>query len=140
MSTMTPMQKVQEMYAAFGRGDVAFILGCLAPEATWSVDGPAGLPFFGDRQGPAGVARFFQDIGAHLDIQEFRPEQFFVQGDTIIVLGFERGRARATGQAIEGHWAHVFTFRAGQVVTFREYCNSGAFADAMRGTAAAAAA
>jgi len=139
MSKFDPVQKVQEMYAAFGRGDVAFIVNSLAPEATWSVDGPAGLPFFGDRKGPAGVGQFFQEIGMNLDIQEFRPEQFFAQGNTVIVLGFERGQARATGKAFAGHWAHVFTFNSGKVVAFREYCNSGAFADAMRGAASAAA-
>ena len=136
---MKPLQKVQEMYAAFGRGDVAFILNLLAPDVTWSVDGPAGLPFFGDRKGLAGVAKFFQDIGAHLDIQEFKPEQFFEMGDTIIALGAERGKARKTGTAFHGHWAHVFTFKNGQVIAFREYCNSASFADAMRGAVSAAA-
>ena len=136
---MKPLQKVQEMYAAFGRGDVAFILGALAPDVTWSVDGPAGMPFFGDRKGPNGVLKFFQELGANLDIQEFKPEQFFEFGDTVIALGVERGKAKATGKSFHGHWAHVFTFKNGQVVAFREYCNSAAFADAMRGAAAAAA-
>lgn len=136
---MSPLQKVQEMYAAFGRGDVAFIINSLDPNVTWAVDGPAGLPFFGDRQGPGGVAKFFQEIGTHLEIQEFVPEQFFVQGDTVIALGFERGKARSSGKSIAGHWAHVFKFKNGLVVNFREYCNSAAFADALRAGAAAAA-
>ncbi len=135
----TPLQKVQELYAAFGRGDIPFIIKTLAPTVTWSVDGPAGLPFFGDRHGPAGVTKFFQDIGAHLDIQEFRPEQLFAQGDTVIALGFERGQAKATGKAFQGHWAHVFTFKNGQVVAFREYQNSAGVADALREGKAAAA-
>lgn len=130
---MNPLQKVQEMYAAFGRGDVAFILSALAPDVAWSVDGPAGLPFFGDRKGQAGVASFFQDIGTHLDVQEFRPEQFFVQGDTVIVLGIERGKGKATGKTFAGRWAHVFTFKNGLVTAFREYSNSAAIAEAMRG-------
>jgi ketosteroid isomerase-like protein len=139
MSVTAPVQKVQEMYAAFSRGDVAFILGCLSPDATWSVDGPAGLPFFGDRKGSPGVSKFFQDISSHLDIHEFRPEQFLAVGDTVIVLGFERGKAKKTGKSFEGHWAHVFTFKSGLVASFREYCNSAAFADAMRAAVSAAA-
>ena len=140
MSAFNPLQKVQELYAAFGRGDVPFIIKALAPNVTWSVDGPTDVPFFGDRRDQGGVVQFFQEIGTQLDIQEFRPEQFFVQGDTVLVLGFERGRARASGKAFQGHWAHVFTFKNGQVAAFREYCNSAAFADALRAAPAAAAA
>jgi ketosteroid isomerase-like protein len=140
MNAFNPTQKVQELYAAFGRGDVAFIIAALAPDVTWSVDGPANLPFFGDRKGPAGVTQFFQDIGMNLEIQEFTPQQFFAQGDTVIALGFERGQAKTTGKPIAGHWAHVFTFKNGLVVAFREYCNSAACADAMRGGSARAAA
>jgi ketosteroid isomerase-like protein len=97
------------------------------------------LPFFGDRKGPAAVGKFFQEIGMHLDLHEFRPEHFFAVGDTVIVLGFERGMGKKTGKPIEGHWAHVFKFKDGLVTAFREYCNSAAFADAMRAAVSAAA-
>jgi len=136
---MTPLQKVQEMYAAFGRGDVGFILKCMAPNVTWSVDGPGGLPFFGERTGPAGVGKFFEDIGANLDIQQFSPEQFFAQDDTVIVLGKESGKGKTTGLPFAGHWAHVFTFKNGLVIKFREYCNSAAIAGVLKGCKTAAA-
>jgi ketosteroid isomerase-like protein len=41
MSAPTNMERVQQMYAAFGRGDVPAILNALAPDATWTVQGPA---------------------------------------------------------------------------------------------------
>lgn len=140
MSTTTPLQTVQVMYAAFGRGDVATILNALAADVTWSIDGPAIVPIFGDRKGRDGVAQFFQALGASIDVQEFTPQQFFAHGDTVIVQGVERGKVKATGKTMAGHWAHVFTFKNGLVSAFREYNNSAAFADAFRATAGAAAA
>jgi len=132
---MSNLERVQQMYAAFGRGDVQFILNGLAADVTWCDDGPATVPFFGDRRGRDQVAQFFQAVGTHLDLQEFAPREFFVQGEQVIVLGFERGRVRSSGRSFEGHWAHVFTFRAGLVTAFREYSNSGGIADAFLGGA-----
>lgn len=132
---MTPasnLQKVQELYAAFGRGDVPFILSSLAPDITWVVQGPATLPMFGTRRGREGVAQFFQTIGQNLVIEEFEPRQFVVQGDQVVVFGFERGRAIRTGGRYEGEWAHSFTFRNGQVIAFKEYCNTAAFVEAFK--------
>lgn len=135
---MSNVERVQAMYAAFGRGDVQAILSALAPDVVWAVDGPANIAMFGNRRGRDQVAQFFQAIGANLDITEFAPREFFANGDQVVALGFERGTARATGRVYEGHWAHVFTFRAGQVIAFREYGNTAALADAWFGKARAA--
>ena len=140
MSTINHVQKVQEMYAAFGRGDVPFILNALAADVAWTVDGPSSVPLFGDRRGKDAVAQFFQAIGTHLDIQEFTPQQFFAQGESVVVLGFERGRVRSTGRSYEGHWAHVFTFRGTSVSSFREYSNTAAIAEAFQSSSRSAAA
>lgn len=127
---MTPLQKVQSMYAAFRRGDIAFLLNGLAPDVAWSVDGPASVPMFGDRMGRAAVAQFFAAIGELFELHEFTPKQFFAHGETVIVLGYERGTVKATGNAFDGHWAHFFTFRDGQVSAFRECMNSGGVLEA----------
>lgn len=132
MSTTSNLQKVQEMYAAFGRGDVPSILKALAPDVTWTVQGPAWVPLFGTRRGREGAAEFFQAIGQHLTIEEFAPREFIVQGDHVVVLGFERGRTVKSGGRYEGEWAHVFTFRNGLVVSFKEFSNTAALAEAFK--------
>lgn len=132
MSAPTNTERVQQMYAAFGRGDIATLLAALAPEVIWTVQGPSWLPMFGARKGRQQVAQFFQAIVEKLNIHEFAPREFIAQGDRVVVLGYERGEAKTTGRAIEGEWAHVFTFRGGQVVDFKEYCNTAAFAEAFQ--------
>lgn len=132
MTTPNNLQKVQEMYAAFGRGDIPFILNTLASDVSWVVQGPATLPMFGTRRGRQGVAEFFQTIGQNLVIEEFTPKQFVVQGDQVVAIGMERGRAIKTGGRFEGEWAHLFTFRNGQVTAFKEFCNTAAFVEAFK--------
>jgi ketosteroid isomerase-like protein len=134
-----PVELVQGLYAAFGRGDVAAILNALADDVTWCVQGPAWLPWFGARRGREQVGQFFQAIGTNLGIQEFTPREFLAQGDRVIVLGYERGCAVPTGRPYQGEWVHVFTVRNGQVTDFREYCDTAAIADAFQGSTRAAA-
>ena len=43
------------------------------------------------------------------------------RGDTVIVYGFERCTARATGVDWECDWVHIFTVEGGQVVRLREF-------------------
>ncbi len=139
MSTPSNVQRVQQMYAAFGQGNIQAILDGLAPDVTWVADGPASLPFFGSRKGREQVAQFFHAVATHLEMQEFTPREFIAQGEQVVVLGYERARAVPTGRAFEGHWAHVFTFRNGQVVSFREYDNTAAIVEAFQGAARSAA-
>jgi ketosteroid isomerase-like protein len=133
------VERVQRLYAAFGRGDLPALLDGLAPDVSWAVDGPASVPLSGTRHGRAEVAQFFQAIGTYLAIEEFSPREFVADGDRVVVLGYERGRAIPTGIAYAGHWAHVFTLRNGEVVAFREYSNTAALAEAFHGTGRCAA-
>ena len=55
---------VQDVYGAFGQGDIPAILGMLTEDVAWGVEGRAGdYPTFGPRRGPAGALAFFQAMG-----------------------------------------------------------------------------
>ena len=54
---------VQSLFAAFGRGDIDFILSHIAEDATWNSPGPSAIPSAGRYSGPAGVADFFRIDG-----------------------------------------------------------------------------
>lgn len=135
---MSNVAKVQELYAAFAQGNIKLILDSCTPDVHWVVQGPSGLPFFGTRKGPGQVAQFFQDIAQHLEIQEFSPKEFISQGDYVVAIGSSRGKARASGKAIQEAWIHVFTCQNGKVKTFREFGDTAATADALRAAKQAA--
>lgn len=118
MATKTPVEVVQEAYAAFGRGDVPAILELLDDKAEWKFVGAKGRPYARSARGKEDVASWFGSVAATEEIQAFEPREFIAGGDRVTVLGFERTVARATGKTYEAEWVHVFTVRDGRVVRF----------------------
>jgi ketosteroid isomerase-like protein len=77
---------VQEIYEAFGRGDVSAILDKLDDSVEWETQAPvSGVPWLQSRRGKANVAGFFESL-APLKITRFEPHTFFDGGNKIFVL------------------------------------------------------
>ena len=70
---MSHTQTVQDLYAAFGRGDVAAILNMVTDEVDWNNDRVASreCPWNGDFSGKARVPDFFKAVD-ELDIHRLR--------------------------------------------------------------------
>ncbi|MCO5124685.1 MAG: nuclear transport factor 2 family protein [Rhizobacter sp.] len=80
---MSNIRTVQSIYEAFGRGDIATILGHLAEDVTWEYDkAEAGIPWLAPRRGRAAVPKFFEALGA-VDFQQFQPKMQFESGNTV---------------------------------------------------------
>jgi len=128
-----PLSVVEEVYAAFGRGDIPAILGKLSPDVVWAVEGREGdYPTFGARHGPDGALAFFQALGATEDITAFEPQTFHPSGDTVLVQGRIGLTLKANGRALDYAWAHVFTVRDGKVAAFKEFYDTALVVEAYR--------
>jgi hypothetical protein len=124
---------VQDLYAAFGRGDVATILAALDPGVDWCSIGPTGdYAAFGPRKGVAAVQDFFQVVAANEDFSEFSPQEFYGAGDKVFVLGRYALKMKATGKPVASEWVHVFTLKDGKVTKWREHTDSAQIAAANR--------
>ena len=130
MSERQNVKTVEAIYAAFGRGDLPFIVNTLAADDDWNHPRP-DIPWGGRRTGRGAVAQFFDAVAAHVEIEEFVPEQFVSSGDEVIVFGRERGRTRSIGCRYEVNWAHAWTFHGGTVVKWREYTDTATIVDAL---------
>jgi ketosteroid isomerase-like protein len=117
---------VQDAYAAFGRGDMAALLGNMTDDVQWQpVIGTAKhVPFSGARQGKVSVGEFFRLVAESEDFQQFEPREFVAQGDTVVAIGHYRAIAKATGKRFESDFVMVFTLQGGKVATFREFSDS----------------
>lgn len=125
---------VKGTYAAFGKGDIKRIINALTPGVDWqSYGNPMHFPTLGPHTGPSQVQSFFQKVGDTLEFSEFDPREFYASGDVVIALGHFTAKVKDTGRTASAHWAHVFTFKNGQVVKFREYTDTAAFAEAYTG-------
>ncbi len=109
---------VQETYEAVGRGDIPTLLDLLTDDVEWTFQGPYSIPFAGTRRRREGVAEFFSLVGENIEFQDFEPREFIAQGDTVVVLGFERSLVKPTMRTFEQEWAHVYTLRDGKVAKF----------------------
>jgi ketosteroid isomerase-like protein len=121
MSEGENVERIQELYAAFGRGDVPTILSQLTDDAVLYDPGPPEVPHAGRYRGPEEVGQFFGRIAETVEIEEFAPTEFVAQGDRVVVLGSLRGRVKATGRSYDNEWAHVWTLRDGKVAGMQIY-------------------
>ena len=130
----TNVEVVQGTYEAVGRGDISALLDLLTNDVEWTFQGPSVIPFAGTRRGREGVAEFFSLVGGNLEFERFEPREFVAQGDTVVVLGFERSLVKPTGRTFEQEWAHVYKLREGKVAEFLALEDTAAHAVAFEAT------
>jgi ketosteroid isomerase-like protein len=132
---MSHVATVQEMYAAFGRGDVAAILERLSESVEWEYGaGPSEVPWLQRRHGRDGAAEFFQSLAA-LEITKFAPKVFLEAPGLVVVLLDLEARVKATGRTFtEEDEVHIWHMDArGQVARFRHRVDTQRHLAALRG-------
>jgi ketosteroid isomerase-like protein len=118
---------VQALYAAFGRGDVPFILANLDDSVEWvSTCSSDAIPWGGARHGQQGALSYFEAVGGNLDFEVFEPRQFAGDGELVFVRGRTRAKVKSTGRNFDSEWVHVFTLADGRVKRFQEFPDTAA--------------
>ena len=104
----------------------------LAADVEWWVAGsPEILPWAGTFRGPAAVQRWFEDLNATMDYQQFEATEFVAQGETVVVVHEASGVARTTGRPFRSEIVRIWTVRAGKVVRVRSYYDTHAYVAAV---------
>ena len=133
MAEQENVKIVQDAYAAFEQGDIEKLASMFGEDADWFVPGPTAIiPSAGARHGRNEIAQFFRALGESEDIEEFVPKFFVAQDERVITFGRTRTRVKATKRTYETEWTHVFTFRDGHIVNFREFYDTAAAVEAYR--------
>jgi uncharacterized protein len=119
---MTNLESIQQLYAAFGRGDVPAILEKLHPDVEWEagLTTDPGVAYLRPGRGRAHAAAFFQALAA-LEIKGFQVTRVLGEGDVVVALCDVDFVVRATGKPIrEQNEMHLWKFDAqGRIVAFR---------------------
>jgi ketosteroid isomerase-like protein len=58
------------------------------------------------------------------------PREFVAQGNRVLVVGFARGKVKATDKPFEDDWVFAITVRDGKLTRVREYGDTQALARA----------
>ena len=129
MSIEKNVQIVKDFLAAVGRRDKQGLLALSAEDIEWVIPGE-DWPLVGTRRGHAGLADLLQTQSETMETSFMEPREFVAQGDRVLVVGFARGRIKATNRTFEDHWVFAITVRNGKVTNIREYIDTLALARA----------
>jgi ketosteroid isomerase-like protein len=122
---------LRRIYEALSMWDVDELLRDLAHDIEWSL--PESVPWGGTRHGHDGVRAFATIFQDHVEGPWADPDDFLDAGDRVVVLGRLQGRARATGEAFEAHFAHVWTLSDGIASRCQSYFDTAPVMAAMEG-------
>jgi ketosteroid isomerase-like protein len=128
MSTEKNVQTVKDFFAAIGRGDKEGLLALSAEDIEWIIPGE-DWPLAGTYRGHAGLAELLQKASESVETST-EPHEFVAQGDRVLVVGFARGKVKATNRTFEDYWVFAITVRNGKLTNIREYIDTQALARA----------
>ncbi len=132
---MTNVQIVEQIYAAFGRGDVPAILEHVAEDCDWEYDvAPNDIPWLQRRRGRGEIVGFFASLAA-VEFTEFVPRAIVAGPGFVVALVTVAATVKATGGKFrEEHEMHLFWFdERGRVTRFKHGVDSLGMARAVAG-------
>jgi uncharacterized protein len=124
------VQLVQQAYGNFRTGNVGALVDQMDDSIVWEVPNVPNSRIGGRRAGRAGVLEFFQFLGADHEVVAFEPQEFFSNGDKVVVLGHYDWVVKPTGKPWGSEFVHVFTVKNGKFVHFREHTDTATAAEA----------
>jgi ketosteroid isomerase-like protein len=129
MSIQKNVQIVKDFFAAMGRGDKQGLLALTAEDIEWIIPGE-DWALAGTHRGHAGLADLLQKASEKVETSFPEPPEFVAQGDRVLVVGFARGKVKATNRTFEDHFVFAITVRNGKLTNIREYVDTQALARA----------
>ncbi|MBD8620144.1 nuclear transport factor 2 family protein [Sphingomonas sp. CFBP 13728] len=130
MGTEKNVQTVKDFFAAIGRGDKKGLLALVAEDIAWIIPG-RDWPLAGTYRGRAGLADLLDTAARSIETST-EPREFIAQGDRVLVVGFAKGRIKATSKTFEDDWIFAITVRNGKLTSIREYVDTQALAQAAK--------
>jgi len=133
------VERIKQIYAAFGRGDINTILENLTDDVSWEFEAPQELSWSGIRHSPQEAAGFFSGLAAEHENPVLQMAEFLSGADAVAAFGRYQATVKTTGVRVDTPVAHYFKFRDGKIARYINIINSAAFIEANRPLAAAAA-
>jgi uncharacterized protein len=128
MSTEKNVQTVKDFFAAIGGGDREGLLALVAEDIEWIIPGK-DWPLAGTHRGHSGLEHLLQKT-SEMEISSPTPPEYVAQGDRVLVVGFAKGKVKATNKTFEDDWVFDITVRDGKVTKIREFIDTQALARA----------
>ncbi len=115
---------VNNMFKAFGSGDMESLKATVSDSTVWIYEGSNSIPYTGIYNGKEGVVKFITDIVSHVEILDFQVKQIIADDKTVVVLGAEKQKIKKNGQILEQNWVQVYTVEDGLINKMEEFANT----------------
>jgi uncharacterized protein len=130
-SAMSNVQMMQDLYEAFGRGDISAVLGAMDPGIEWrEAEGnpyePSGKAWLGP---DAVVQNLFMRLATEWDSFTVHPGEFYDAGSAVVVEGRYTGTYKQTGKKLDAQVCHVWKIRDGKVTSFQQFVDTAQLQD-----------
>jgi len=122
---------VQRFHSLAGSGQFDEALALFADTAVIEFHGPSNNPLAGRYEGNQGVAQFFAKVGDNFEIEHFAAEEFIDAGSTVVVLGRERSKVKATGRVFDVPWVQIWRVCDGKITALTDFFDTGSMAAAL---------
>jgi hypothetical protein len=107
------------------------VVADMADDIEW--EQAQGLPHGGRYRGLDEVRRAIFDPLETQWWDDFHadPYEFLEAGEDVIVIGRYRGQGKETGRTLDAPFVHVWTFRGGKAVRFRQFLDTAGWNEAL---------
>lgn len=120
MITDPKLDKIHNLYAAYGRGDVAGALADLADDVDWAAEAAGdSVPWYGSYLGKDRVPEFFAAIASTVDVTQFDVVGMASNDTDVIATIRWAYTVKATGRTASMYMQHWWRFADGRIVFFR---------------------
>ena len=133
---MSNVELLRHLYDAFGRGDIATVLGMMSSDIHWyqaesNPYQPSGEAWVGP---DAVLHNLFARIGSEWDAFAVHPRSFYGASNTVIVEGRYTGTYKATGKHLDCQMCHVWDVKDGKVTRFQQYVDTAKLEEVVAAT------
>jgi ketosteroid isomerase-like protein len=123
-TTMSHVDFVKGVYAAFGTGDVPKVLGAMHPQIQWTQT--AGYQIGGGvhRSPQAVLENVFMKIPLAFESFSIDIDRLIDAGNVVVMQGHYVAKGKAMGKNVRAAVAHVLEISDGKIVRFDQYVDS----------------
>lgn len=122
-TTMSNVEFVKGVYAAFSVGDVPKVLGSMHPQIQWTET--AGYKYGGVYRSPQAVLEnVFAKIPADFESFAVDVERLIDAGNVVVMQGHYVAKGKASGKGVRAAVVHVLEISDGKIVRFDQYVDS----------------
>lgn len=114
---------VEEMFTAFGNGDLEGFLKTVSADTVWIYHGTQIIPK-NTYEGFEGIRSFVSGILSYADMISFEPLEYIIEDNKVVVLGQEHQRVKKTGQERQQKWVQIYTIKNGLIARMEEFATS----------------